>query len=118
MTGHVTTGDTEMAAPSNVRLIRALEDRLAREPWISNFSVRIQAHAGILTLRGLVNTAAEAFALETMARAIKGCEDVASHLLIRPSGGRSRTRVRGEPAAWLSGVTSALRQANGRRRRP
>ncbi len=98
MTGQVTTGATEMAAPSNARLIRELEDRLACEPWISNFSVLIPAQAGILTLRGLVNTAAE-IALETMARTVKGCKDVDSHL---PSG--RQAEIADTCSRWTGGV--------------
>ena len=72
----------EDAAPSDVRLAGEMRTRLARERWVSG-GIAISAREGILSLWGLVETAAEKAALETMARSIDGCRGVESHMVVR-----------------------------------
>lgn len=76
------TAPARRAAPlSDAELAREMKDRLAREPWASQ-AIVIEARDGVLSLSGLVETAAEKSALETMARAIEGCKGVDSHLSV------------------------------------
>jgi CBS domain-containing protein len=67
----------------DAQLVRTMKDRLAREPWVSNLGIVIQANDGVLTLWGVVATEAEKSALETMARAVEGAKGVESHLVVR-----------------------------------
>jgi CBS domain-containing protein len=78
------TAPPEKGAPlSDARLVGEMTDRLAREPWVSNRGIIIQAKDGVLSLWGAVATQAEKSALETMARAIDGVKGVDNHLLVR-----------------------------------
>lgn len=61
----------EQVELSDVRLIEAMKERLAREPWVSG-GIVFQAKDAILSLSGLVETEAEKAAFETMARSIGG----------------------------------------------
>lgn len=67
----------------DAQLVSTMKDRLAREPWVSNLGIVIQANDGVLSLWGVVATEAEKSALETMARAVEGAKGVESHLVVR-----------------------------------
>ncbi len=71
------------APPSDTRLIEEMRARLAREPWVSNRGIVIQAKDGVLALWGLVQTAAEKSALETMAHTIEGCKGIENNLVVK-----------------------------------
>lgn len=71
------------APPSDAWLVSEMRTRLAREPWVSDRGIIVQAKDGVLSLWGLVLTGPEKSALETMARSIEGCKGVESHLVIR-----------------------------------
>lgn len=70
-------------ASSDAQLTSEMKRRMAAEPWLSTHNVLIEARDGVLSLRGLVEHAAEKAALETMARAIPGCRGVEQHLIVR-----------------------------------
>lgn len=72
------------AAPlSDARLAAEMKARLAREPWVSNRGIVVNAKEGVLSLWGIVASQAERSALETMAQAIEGCKGVESRLVVK-----------------------------------
>jgi CBS domain-containing protein len=71
------------ATASDAELVDAMRARMVSEPW-APLGVVVEAHDGVLVLRGLVRSEAERSALETMARAIPGCRGVESTLAARP----------------------------------
>ena len=72
-----------VASPSDTALCAEMKTRLAREPWVSNRAIVVQAKDGVLALWGLVSTEAEKSAIETMARAVPGAKGVESHLVVQ-----------------------------------
>jgi CBS domain-containing protein len=92
LVGIVSRGDLIKAlakAPTTVgaplpddRLAREMKSRLAREPWVSNRGIVVQAKDGLLSLWGVVLTEAEKSALESMGRSIEGCRGVETHLVV------------------------------------
>lgn len=73
----------EEAPHPDAQLVQEMKDRLAREPWVSNRAIVVQAKDGILSLWGVVASEAEKSALETMARTIGGVKGLDNHLLAR-----------------------------------
>ena len=71
------------AACPDAELVRAMNARIAGEPWASRLGIATGAADGVLTLWGLVDSDAEKAALETMARAVPGVRDVESRLVAR-----------------------------------
>jgi CBS domain-containing protein len=69
--------------PSDARLVAEMKAALAREAWVSNRGIVVQAKQGVIALWGLVRSDAERAALETMARAVPGCAGVDSHLVVQ-----------------------------------
>lgn len=69
--------------PSDARLASEMHARLAREPWVTNRAIVVQAREGVLLLWGLVLTETEKAAIETMARALPGAKGVESHLMVK-----------------------------------
>jgi len=55
---------------------------MEREPWVSAVGPVVNAKDGVIELFGLVRTESEKSALETMARAIKGCRGVENQLVV------------------------------------
>ena len=72
-----------VASPSDTALCAEMKTRLAREPWVSNRAIVVQAKDGVLALWGLVSTEAEKSAIETMARAVPGAKGLESHLVVQ-----------------------------------
>ena len=68
---------------SDLELKAAMRTRMAAERWTSPCDLFIDAHDGVITLMGMVNTEAEKSAFETMARTIEGCRSVDNRLVIR-----------------------------------
>jgi CBS domain-containing protein len=66
----------------DVELVEEMKARMAGEPWASTIGFAILAKNGVIFLWGLVRTAAEKAALETMARSIKGCQGVENELRV------------------------------------
>jgi CBS domain-containing protein len=64
-------------------LVAEMQDRMAREGWISKPYPTVEACDGTLALWGIVGGDAEKAALETMARSIPGCRAVANRLIAR-----------------------------------
>jgi hypothetical protein len=67
---------------SDADLVREMERRIGREPWISTHPLCVEAHRGVLELYGLVDSEAERAGLVAMARAIPGCVGIADCLLL------------------------------------
>ncbi len=67
--------------PSDARLVAEMRARLAREPWVSSLGMVIQARDGVLTIWGLVPTAAQKAAVKTMARGLAGAKGIESHIV-------------------------------------
>ena len=70
-------------AVGDAELIRVMRERMAQEPWVSTRGILVQAEAGVVRLWGLVESEAEASALETMARALTGVRGVDSRLTVK-----------------------------------
>jgi CBS domain-containing protein len=70
-------------ARSDTDLVDEMKARLAAEPWTSTTGFVIHAKRGVIFLWGVVPTEAEKAALETMARAIRGCTGVENDLVAR-----------------------------------
>jgi CBS domain-containing protein len=70
-------------ARSDAELVEAMKARLAVEPWPSTPGFVVHAKRGVIFLWGMVPTAAEKAALETMARGIEGCAGVENDLVTR-----------------------------------
>lgn len=68
---------------TDLQLVTEMQRRLAREPWVSDCHILLEARDGHLQLWGSVDSASENAAIETMARAIPGCGGVTNRLLIR-----------------------------------
>lgn len=68
---------------SGTQLVAELQARLDREPWATPHALVINASDGVLSLWGLVESAAERSAIETMARGIEGCAGVENHLIVK-----------------------------------
>jgi CBS domain-containing protein len=66
---------------SDARLVAEMRARLAREPWVSSLGMVIQARDGVLAIWGLVPTAAQKAAVETMARSVAGVKGIESHIV-------------------------------------
>jgi CBS-domain-containing membrane protein len=62
-------------------LLAQMQERMAREAWISRVRPTVEARDGVLTLWGVVASEAEQAALITMARAVPGCQGVADRLV-------------------------------------
>jgi osmotically-inducible protein OsmY len=67
-------------------LVGEMKARLAREAWVSNRGIRVDARDGIIALVGVVNSEVEKAALAAMARQIDGCTGIENHLLARSKG--------------------------------
>ena len=72
-----------VASASDTALCAEMKTRLAREPWVSNRAIVVQAKDGGFALWGLVSTEAEKSAIETMARAVPGAKGLESHLVVQ-----------------------------------
>lgn len=68
---------------SDAELVAEMQDRMAKEAWISKPYPTVEACDGIVTLWGLVGGDAEKAALATMARSIPGCKEVTDRLIAR-----------------------------------
>jgi CBS-domain-containing membrane protein len=66
----------------DIELVEEMKARMAQEPWASTIGFAVHAKDGVIVLWGLVRTAAEKAALETMARSIKGCQGVENELVV------------------------------------
>lgn len=64
-------------------LIAEMKARLAREAWVSNRGVWVDAREGTIALVGVVNSEEEKAALAMMARGVDGCRGVENHLLVK-----------------------------------
>jgi CBS domain-containing protein len=74
----------ELSRPRTCRatdagLVAEMKNRLHQEPWVTNRGLWVEATGGVLFLAGLVESAEEQAALETMARTIPGCTGVDNH---------------------------------------
>jgi len=72
----------ERLSVSDRHLVSEMKARMEREPWVSAFGPAVNANDGVIELFGLVRTESEKSALETMARAIKGCRGVENQLVV------------------------------------
>jgi osmotically-inducible protein OsmY len=75
-----------MPAPENrtdADIIADMKVRLAREAWVSNRGIWVDARDGTIALVGVVNSETEKAALGAMAREIDGCRGVENHLLVK-----------------------------------
>jgi CBS domain-containing protein len=77
------TAASATKARSDTDLVDEMKARLAAEPWASTTGFVIHAKRGVILLWGVVPTPAEKAALETMARAIRGCTGVENDLVAR-----------------------------------
>jgi CBS domain-containing protein len=68
------------ASVSDEELVRTMRQRMAAEPWTS-LGLVVEAEDGVVALWGVVASAAERSALETMARSIPGCRAVQNRLV-------------------------------------
>ncbi len=64
-------------------LLAEMKARLAREAWVRNRGIWIDARDGIIALVGVVNSGVERAALARMAEAIDGCKGIENHLLVK-----------------------------------
>ena len=71
------------ATASDAALMSEMKARLAREPWVSNRAIVVQAREGVLALWGLVSSEAEKSAIETMARTVPGARGIEDHLVVQ-----------------------------------
>jgi len=92
LVGIVTRGDLIKALATAPRPGRDVSDaglqaqmtaRMAHERWTSSCNVVIDAHDGVISLLGVVDSETKKSALETMARTIEGCRSVDNQLMIR-----------------------------------
>jgi CBS domain-containing protein len=67
--------------PSDAELVRQMKAAIAREAWVSNRGIVVQAKDGVIAIWGLVGTEAEKSAIETMARSVPGCRSVQNQLV-------------------------------------
>jgi CBS-domain-containing membrane protein len=80
---------TAAAAPvwrADADLVAQMQERMARETWISRSRPTVEARNGVLTLWGVVASEAEKAALITMARAIPGCKGIEDRLIANGAG--------------------------------
>jgi osmotically-inducible protein OsmY len=73
----------EVEAVPDAQLASEMRARMAREPWVTNRGILVQARGGVLSIWGIVASEAERSAFETMARSIEGVKAVESHLLVK-----------------------------------
>ncbi len=64
-------------------ILAEMKARLAREAWVRNRGIWIDARDGIIALVGVVNSGVERAALARMAEAIDGCKGIENHLLVK-----------------------------------
>jgi CBS domain-containing protein len=69
-------------AHGEIDLAAAMRARMQAEPWTSSSRVAIEARGGVISLMGIVESAAARSALETMARTLEGCVSVDNQLLV------------------------------------
>lgn len=78
---------TDMRAAVEIRadaeLLAEMKALLARESWVSDRGIWVDAREGTIALVGVVNSEEEKASLATIARAIDGCEGVENHLLVK-----------------------------------
>ena len=70
--------------PSDTEIAERLLDSLRKEPWAEVDQISVSCTNGVLTLRGVVESAAEREAVEVAARAIPGVRHVTNELEIQP----------------------------------
>ena len=78
-----TPAQTAEASPSDEELVVEMKARLAREVWVSNRTLWIDAKNGVIMLFGMVDTQEEETALGVMAQTIPGCKGVENNLFPR-----------------------------------
>ena len=78
-----TPAQTAEASPTDGELVAEMKARLAREVWVSNRSLWIDAKNGVIMLFGMVDTPEEEIALGVMAQTIPGCRGVENNLFPR-----------------------------------
>ena len=78
-----TSAQTAEASPADDELVAAMKARLAREVWVSNRCLWIDAKNGVIMLFGMVDTQEEETALGVMAQTIPGCKGVENNLFPR-----------------------------------
>lgn len=71
------------ATASDAALMAEMKARLAREAWVSNRAIVVQAREGVLALWGLVSSEAERSAIQTMARTVPGARGIEDHLVVQ-----------------------------------
>ena len=67
---------------SDDQLVRDMRERMEQETWAPKHAVVVHADHGRLVLWGMVDTAGEKSALETMARSVPGVAGIDSHLMV------------------------------------
>ena len=60
-----------------------MRGRLAKESWVSQHAITVEAVKGVLWIYGTVESETERAAIETMARTVEGCRTVRNNLTIR-----------------------------------
>jgi len=78
-----TPAQTAEASPSDEELVVEMKARLAREVWVSNRTLWIDAKNGVIMLFGMVDTEEEETALGVMAQTIPACKGVENNLFPR-----------------------------------
>jgi CBS domain-containing protein len=76
------TAPRPAVARPDIDLAAAMRARIAVEPWASSSRLSVDARNGVISLTGMVSTAAQKSALETMARSIDGCACVDNQLIV------------------------------------
>ncbi len=77
------TGEPTELSCGDCELVAEMKARLAREVWVSNRSLWIDAKHGVIMLFGMVDSEEEETALGVMAQTIPGCRGVENNLVPR-----------------------------------
>jgi len=83
LVGQISTVPVSAIRRPDAELATEMQDRMAKEAWISRPYPTVEARDGVVTLWGLVSGDAEKAALATMARSIPGCKKVMDRLVTR-----------------------------------
>ncbi|HKX01742.1 MAG TPA: CBS domain-containing protein [Methylomirabilota bacterium] len=80
---HLSTVPASATRRSDAELVAEMQNRMAREAWVSKPYPAVEACGGVVTLWGLVGGGAEKAALATVARSIPDCKGITDRMITR-----------------------------------
>lgn len=90
-----------MTDPKDKKLAGWIRDELRRDARVSEHSIDVSVHNGMVTLQGAVQSFRRKLVAQEIASSYEGCRGVVNELHVRPPGPLSDTEIAGHVRAML-----------------